>query len=154
MTRTAGERQLQDFIGKFDRRNAALLRALRTALRRRMPTAHELVYDNYNFFVIGYCSTARPSDCVVSLAADANGARLCFYYGASLPDPHGLLEGEGSQNRFIRIPSLETLERAEVAELITAAIAQGKVPLPETGPGKLIIRSISAKQRPRRKPPK
>jgi hypothetical protein len=29
-------------------------------LRQRLPTANELVYDNYNFFVIGYSSTERP----------------------------------------------------------------------------------------------
>ena len=34
-------------------------------MRKRFPTANELVYDNYNFFVIGYCTTERPSDCVV-----------------------------------------------------------------------------------------
>ncbi len=43
------------------------------ALRRRFPTAHELVYDNYNFFVIGYSPTERPSDSIVSIAAGANG---------------------------------------------------------------------------------
>jgi len=68
-----------------------------------MPTANELVYDNYNFFVIGYCSTERPSDCIASIAAAANGVGLSFYRGASLPDPHGLLLGSGSQNRFVRL---------------------------------------------------
>jgi hypothetical protein len=61
-----------------------------------MPTANELVYDNYNFFVIGYCSTERPSDCIASIAAAANGVGLSFYRGVSLPDPHGLLLGSGS----------------------------------------------------------
>jgi hypothetical protein len=109
------------------------------------------VYDNYNFFVIGYCSTERPSDCIVSIAAGANGVGLAFYYGATLPDPHKLLQGSGSQNRFIRIESVATLARPEVEALIAAAIAQGKNPLAKSGKGKLIIRSISVKQRPRRK---
>jgi hypothetical protein len=116
-----------------------------------MPTANELVYDNYNFFVIGYCSTERPSDCIVSIAAGANGVGLSFYRGATLPDPNGILQGEGSQNRFIRLESADVLSCPEAEALIHAAIAQGKVPLPESGAGKLIIRSISAKQRPRRK---
>src|SRR6202045_2659606 len=103
------EKQLAGFIGKFDSKNAALIRAVRKALRTRLPTANELVYDNYNFFVIGYCSTERPSDCVVSIAAAANGVGLSFYYGASLPDPLHLLLGSGSQNRFIRIESAATL---------------------------------------------
>jgi hypothetical protein len=31
-------------------------------MRKRFPTADELVSDNYSFFVIGYCTTERPSD--------------------------------------------------------------------------------------------
>src|SRR6202158_680472 len=145
------EEQLASFIDKFDPKHAALIRSVRKALRKRLPTANELVYDNYNFFVIGYCSTERPSDCIVSIAAGANGVGLSFYYGATLPDPHKLLLGSGSQNRFIRIESVATLTRPEVEELIAAAVAQAKRPLAGSGRGKLIIRSISKKQRPRRK---
>jgi hypothetical protein len=147
----SGEQQLASFIEKFDTKNAALIRTVRKALRKRLPTANELVYDNYNFFVIGYCSTERPSDCIVSIAAGASGVGLSFYYGATLPDPHKVLLGSGSQNRFIRIASVATVTRPEVEELIAAAIGQAKRPLPESGRGKLIIRSISKKQRPRSK---
>jgi hypothetical protein len=147
----AGERQLAGFIEKFDSKNAALIRSVRKVLRKRLPTANELVYDNYNFFVIGYCSTERPSDCILSIAAGANGVGLSFYYGAALPDPHKLLLGSGSQNRFIRIESAATLMRPEVEGLIAAAINNAERPLPTSGRGKLVIRSISKKQRPRRK---
>jgi hypothetical protein len=147
----SGKQQLSGFIEKFDSKSAALIRSVRTVLRKRLPTANELVYDNYNFFVIGYCSTERPSDCILSIAAGANGVGLSFYYGATLPDPHKLLLGSGSQNRFIRIESVATMTRPEVKELIAAAIAQAKRPLPGSGRGKLIIRSISKKQRQRRK---
>jgi hypothetical protein len=147
------EQQVQGFIDKFTPHHQALIRAARKALRKRLPAAHELVYDNYNFFVIGYCSTARPSDCILSLAAGANGVGLSFpYVGTALPDPHKLLQGSGSSNRFIRLPYAEVLARPEVDALIAAAIAQAKTPLPTTGKGPLVIRSISAKQRPRRKP--
>jgi hypothetical protein len=147
----AEEQQLAGFIAKFNSKHAALIRAVRRALRRRLPAAHELVYDNYNFFVIGYCSTERPSDCILSIAAGANGVGLSFYHGATLADPHRLLLGSGSQSRFLRIESAQTLLRSEVEDLIAAAIEQAQRPLPEKGSGRLIIRSISKKQRPRRK---
>ena len=149
-TAATNEKQLAGFIAKFDAKNAALIRSVRKALRKQLPSANELVYDNYNFFVIGYCSTERPSDCIVSIAAAANGVGLSFYYGATLPDPHKLLLGGGSQNRFLRLESAATLARPEVEELIAAAVSQGETPLPRSGKGKLIIRSISKKQRPRR----
>ena len=148
----SGEDQLESFNDKFDAKNAALIRSARKTLRKRLPTANELVYDNYNFFVIGYCSTERPSDCLVSITAAANGVGLSFYYGASLPDPLKLLLGSGSQNRFIRIESAATLAHPGVEDLIAAAIAQAERPLPASGRGKLVIRSISKKQKPRRKP--
>ncbi len=144
------EDQLAECIDKFTPEMAKAIRAVRAALRKRLPTANELVYDNYNFFVIGYCSTLRPSDCFTQLVADAHGVRLAFYYGSTLPDPAGILLGGGNQNRFIRLASARDLSKAEVEALIRAAIAQGKVPLPATGRGTLVIRSISAKQLPRR----
>jgi hypothetical protein len=151
-TSAAAEKQLEGFISRFEQKNQALIRATRKQLRRRLRSANELVYDNYNFFVIGFCTTERPSDCVVSIAAAANGVGLSFYRGATLPDPHKLLLGNGRQNRFIRIESPTTLLRPEVEALIAAAVAQAKTPLPAGGRGKLIIRSISEKQRPRRRP--
>jgi Domain of unknown function (DU1801) len=145
------ERRLKTFIAKFEPRHQTLIRAVRKALRKRFPTAYELAYDNYNFFVIGYGSTERPSDAIVSMAAGANGVGLCFIHGASLPDPHRILLGSGNQTRFIRLESVNVLTRPEVKALLAAAIARAKTPLPARGRGKLIIRSVSAKQRPRRR---
>jgi hypothetical protein len=145
------ERQLKGFIAKFEPRHQTLIRAVRKALRKRFPTTYELTYDNYNFFVIGYSSTERPSDAIVSMAAGANGVGLCFIHGASLPDPHKILLGSGNQTRFIRLESVDVLARPEVEALIAAAIARAKTPFPTRGRGRLIIRSVSEKQRPRRR---
>jgi hypothetical protein len=145
-------KQLASFVGKFRPADQRLIRSVRQALRKRFPTAHELVYDNYNFFVIGYSPTERPSDAIISMAARANGVGLCFIHGAKLPDPHNLLQGSGNQTRFIRLESPQVLDRPEVENLLAAAVAQSKTPLPVAGRGKLIIRSVSAKQRPRKKP--
>ena len=142
--------QVASFIAKFDRTNASLIRSCRSAMRKRLPTALELVYDNYNFLAIGYSPTERASDCVVSLACGANGVSLSFYYGATLPDPDGVLLGSGNQNRFVRLESARTLAEPAVERLIAAALAQAKTPMPESGKTRTIVKSISAKQRPRR----
>ena len=144
------EQQLKGFIAKFEAQNQVLIRAVRRALRRRFPTACELVYDNYNFFVIGYSPTERASDSMISIAAAANGVGLCFIHGAKLPDPKKILLGSGSQTRFVRLDSVQVLERPEVKALLAAAVAKAKTRLPKSGRGKVIIKSISAKQRPRR----
>jgi hypothetical protein len=144
------EQQLKGFVGKFEPAMGKLIRECRSVMRKRFPAANELVYDNYNFFVIGYCATKRPSDCVVSLAANSKGLGLSFYHGATVPDPHHILQGSGNQNRFVRLDGVATLSRPEVLELLDAAEAQADPPFVTTGRGKLIIRSISEKQRPRR----
>ena len=147
---TSPEKQITSFVAKFDPAVAKQIRACRALLRKRLPTATELVYDNYNFFVIGFCSTARSSDCIVSIAANSKGVGLHFYWGATLPDPHKLLQGSGSQNRFIRLPGVAMLSDPRVVTLIDHGAAQAKNPLPSAGRGATIIKSISAKQRPRR----
>ena len=143
--------QLAGFIAKFDPKIAKHIRACRAEMRGLLPTAIELVYDNYNFFVIGYGPTERPSEAILSIAADANGVGLAFLWGATLPDPKKLLQGSGKQNRFIRLPTLALLKSPDVLKLINAAVAQSKVPFPKKGGGYLVIKSVSAKQRPRRK---
>ena len=148
------EKQLDGFIAKFDPANQKLIRAVRTALRKRLPTAYELVYDNYNFFVIGYGPTERPSESILSIAAAANGVGLCFVHGASLPDPYRILSGSGKQTRFLHLDSAAVVARPEVEALIAAAVHHAKSPMRASGRIQLIIRSISAKQRPRQKPPK
>ena len=144
------ETQLDGFIAKFDDDNQKLIRACRKAMRKRLPTANELIYDNYNFFVIGYSPNERPSDSLFSIATGAKGASLCFLFGATLNDPDGQLLGSGNQTRFLRLESAASLKDPSVESLIAAAIAQSKVPLPAAGKGRLIIRSVSAKQRKRK----
>jgi hypothetical protein len=153
-TPASAERQLKGFIAKFAPAHQTLIRAVRQRLRGRFPTAYELAYDNYNFFVIGYGPTERPSDCIVSLVAGANGVGLCFIHGAKLPDPGKILRGSGNQTRSIHLGSADVLARPEIEALIAAAVARAKTPFRVDTRGRLIIRSVSAKQRPRRKPAK
>ena len=143
--------QLSAFLAKFEPAVARVVRAARAKLRKRMPTANELVYDNYNFFVIGYSPTERASDSLISIAAAANGVGLCFIRGAALADPDKLLSGSGKQTRFLRLPSADVLTQTGVDTLLTAATEQAKTKMRSSGKGTLIIKSISAKQRPRRK---
>jgi hypothetical protein len=144
------EVQLQSFIDKFAPAQQTRIVSLRKALRKRLPGANELVYDNYNFFVIGYSPTERPSDAVVSIAADAKKVSLCFIQGAALADPDNLLMGAGKQTRFLRLDGPATLDEPGVKALLAAAVAHSPERFSTNVRGKLVIRSVSAKQRPRR----
>jgi len=151
MTAPSDTDRIAEAIDRFDPTVARAIRAVRLALRRRFLTAYELIWDNYNAFVIAYGTSERPSDSIVSLAADMNGVNLEFARGASLPDPHGLLLGNGKFTRFVRLPDADaSIARPEVAALIDAAAAQASG-MRRSGSIVTILRSVSAKQRPRRR---
>jgi hypothetical protein len=143
-------KQVASFIAKFDPSIAKLTRSCRAELRKRYPTAIELVYENYNALAIGYSATERTSDVVFSLAVYARGLNLYFMYGRSLRDPDSLLQGSGNQGAFIRLTSLDTLDEPRVKRLIEHAVKQQKPGFVKKGRGYTVVKSISAKQRPRR----
>ena len=57
-------KQLTMFLSRFSPDIIALAKAARAKLRKRLPGAVEMVYDNYNALVIGYSPTERPSDAI------------------------------------------------------------------------------------------
>ena len=149
------EAQLRFFIEGFDPEEQRLIRSVRSAVRKRLPAANELVYDYYTFFVIGYSPTDHPTDGIVAIAARPDGVRLYLMYRNPLPDPKRLLLGSGKQTRFIRVEAANQLAHPDVEALIAAAIDQARMPLPSKAGamtrGRLVIRSISAKRQPRRR---
>ena len=145
------ETQLLSLIEKFDPKDRKLIRSVRSAVRKRLPAANELLYDYGSFFVIGYSPTERPTDGIVSIAARPDGVRLYLMQGPRLPDPKKLLMGSGKQVRFIQVEAARRLAHPDVEALIAAAIDRAEVPLPSKGRGTLILKSTAAKRRPRRR---
>jgi hypothetical protein len=146
--------QVVGFIDKFEPKLAKLVKSARAEIKRRFPTAIELVYDNYNALAIGYSTTERTSDVIFSLAVYARGLNLYFLYGRSLADPKGILQGSGNQGAFVRVDRLTVFDDPDVDALINQAVAKTKPPLAKQGGGYTIVKSISPKQRPRRPPAK
>lgn len=144
------EAQLEGFLAKYTPEVAAEAVAALERLRPQVPGAVEMVYDNYNALVVGFGATERPSEAVLSIAVMPRWVTLCFLQGAALPDPHGLLRGDGNVVRNLRLGSAADVDRPEVRELVALAVAGSKTPFDPARPGRMVIRSISAKQRPRR----
>lgn len=145
------EEQLAGFIAKYEPQIEARVWPILAAMRVRLPGALELVYDNYQFLAIGYAPGERTSEAIFSIAVAPTRVLLCFLQnGASLADPEGLLRGSGNQVRNVILDDAATLDRPPVKALMAEALATAKVPLDPETPYRLIIKSISAKQRPRR----
>ena len=147
---TTPAQQLAGFITKFDPAIARLARSARVVLRKRLPNAVELVYDNYNALAIGFGPSDRAGKAVLSLAVMPRWVTLCFLFGAGLPDPHRLLNGSGSRVRHVRLHAAEDFDDPRVQDLLAAALDRSEPPINPTREQQLIIKSISGKQRPRR----
>jgi hypothetical protein len=144
------EAELDAFVGKFAPQMQERIRLCRARMQAQFPEAVQMVYDNYNFLVVGFGPTRRPSEAILSLAADRKGINLCFLQrGPDLPDPEHLLRGSGTVVRTLPLDSAEDLERPEVQALIEAASRLASVPMAAADCGELIIKSVSATQRPR-----
>lgn len=145
-TKTTPEAVLRSLIAQYPPKDQALIRAVRSSVRKRVPTANELVYDYSGSLVLGYTPTEHGKDGVLSIAVKADGVRLYVGGGPRLPDPKKLLLGSGGA-RYILVESARRLAHPDVKALIAAAIAQAAVPLPAKGRGKLIDRSAAQKKR-------
>jgi len=134
------EAQLRSLIKKLDPKNQRLIRSVRSAVRKRFPTANELVYDYGTSLVIAYSPSDRGIEGIVSIAARTDGVRLYLMNGPRLPDPKKLLMGTGKQVRFIPVEAARRLKHPDVEALIAAAIGRARVQLPAKGSGRLVIK--------------
>ena len=144
------ESQLAVFIAKYAPEIGALAREVHAKMRERLPGAIEMVYDNYNALVIGFGPSERASEAIFSIVLYPRWVSLFFLHGARLPDPKKLLKGRGGQVRHIVLEDTSDLDKPAVRDLIQRALKNAAQPLDSAGPGRLVIKSISARQRPRR----
>lgn len=120
-------------------------------MRVQFRGAHELVYDNYNALAIGWSPTPRTSDVICSLALYPRWVSLFFFRGTKLPDPDERLRGAGSTVRHIVLEAgAATLDQPAVRRLIAHAKKLSPVSIDPKATSELVIKSISANQRPRR----
>jgi hypothetical protein len=142
--------QLDGFLAKYTPEISAQAKAILRRMRALYPTALELVYDNYNALAIGYAPTERASDAVFSIALYPKWVSLFFLQANGLPDPDKLLKGSGTVAKHIVLQSPVTLDDHSLQSLMRSAELRAKVPFDKKGIHRLIIKSISTKQRSRR----
>ena len=150
VARRLAEAELRVLIAKFAPADHGLVTALRRSLRKRLPTAHEVVYAYRDCFVISYSPTERGYEGVLAIRGSADGVKLYFNQGKGLPDPEKLLRGSANA-RWILLEGPSTIARPAVARLMDEAIARNRVPFARIGRGPVVIRSASAKPRRRSK---
>jgi hypothetical protein len=144
------ESQLDAFLDKYTPAIATLARACLAKMRARLPGAVQLVYDNYNALAIGFGPSERASEAVFSIALYPRWVTLFFLQGAGLPDPRRILKGSGKVVRHIVLASAADLDQPAIQDLMGQALKRAEAGIDPAAPGRLVIRSVSARQRPRR----
>jgi hypothetical protein len=144
------ETQLASFITKYTPEIAALAEGILNRMRKLYPTAVEIVYDNYNALAIGFGPSDRASEVIFSITLYPKWVSLFFMQAKGLSDPYLLLRGSGSVARHVVLKSVHMLDDPELRALMDDASAKAKLPLNAEGKHRLVIKSVSKKQRPRR----
>jgi hypothetical protein len=143
-------KELEKFMAKYE---PGIVRQAKTALgkvRKIVPGAVEMVYDNYNALMVGFGPSEKASLAVFSIVLLPEHVALCFLQGAKLPDPGKRLQGEGNVVRPVRLIPLALLDDPEIRGLMELVKKRTKVKIDPKQKRKLVIKSISKKQRPRR----
>ncbi len=149
--RSPTEKQIAGFLAKYTPQMVASGTESRARMRQVIPGGVEFVYDNYNALVFGFGPTERPSEAVLSLALMPKWVTLCFLKGAKLSDPKQILRGSGNIVRNVRLSAPSDLDDPYIRHLIDDAIGAASPKFPADGEApSTIIKSVSAKQRPRR----
>ena len=146
----ASEAQLEAFLGRYLPGVAAVGRGAVRQLRTRLPGCDVLVYDNYQALAVGFSPDGKTGAAFLSVALYPRWVNLFFLQGAGLNDPAGVLQGAGSIVRHVRMSGVDDLDLPHIRTLIDAAVAGSEVPYDANREGKLVIKSVSAKQKPRR----
>jgi hypothetical protein len=142
--------QLDGFIAKYSPDVAKLGRAAIARMRKLLPAAQVLVYDNYNALAVGFAPSERTASAVFSIVLYPRWVSLFLLKGARLPDPHRRLSGSGNVVRHVVLTDLEVLDDPQIRELMQRALDRCGASLQAGKPGAIVIKSISARQRPRR----
>jgi hypothetical protein len=92
--------------------------SLRELIRTTVPEAEERAYPGwhgigYHHPEVGYFAAIFPERDLVKLA---------FEHGVELPDPQGLLQGEGKRVRYVILSEAKAVPRAAIRALLQAAI--------------------------------
>lgn len=114
-------RELIKFLKPYNREIQKLALNLRALVLEEMAPCYENIYDAYSAVAIGYGTSNRLKDGIFHIAVYAKAVNLGFNDGATLPDPKGILQGNGNRIRHLTIRTGEDLSRPEIRAYIRRA---------------------------------
>ena len=121
-----------ELVARFEPPVPLLAQAVRRLVHDVMPRVVEIVWVRQG--TVGWgTGPKKMTEHFCYMTLHRRHVNLGFYYGAELPDPHGLLGGPGKLLRSMRVGSVDDLARPGVRELVEVAGTHRVPPLPPAG---------------------
>ena len=115
------DKDFEAILAAYPQHVQAIAVAVRKLIFATLPQPLEMIEASPK--IVGYGFGHRYADLVCSLIPSKTGVKLGLAYGASLPDPTGLLEGEGKVHRHIAFRSAADVKKPGVKALLKSALA-------------------------------
>ena len=108
------EKTVDAYIQSLPADKGEIVTALRALVRAAAPKASESIKWAQPVYEV--------SGPVVWIKAHKQHVNVGFWRGAELPDPQGLLEGDGDRMRHVKLTSLKDIKKGALTAFIKAAV--------------------------------
>lgn len=144
--------QLLEFLAAYPAQAADLFLAVREFVLQEAPEASEVVFDGYSAVSITFTFTESWTAGFCHVVAYSKHVNLGFNRGSQLPDPHGVLIGDGNWVRHISIHTAGDLSLPYLRDYIQAAIEEIGPPDKKSRPKVILKATPGSKRRPKLEP--
>jgi hypothetical protein len=113
-------KDITQFLAGYDEPVFQQTMLLRKMLLQTLPDVTEQI--DISAKMIAYTYGQKYTELVCVIIPSKKGLKLGFNQGPSLPDPEGLLEGEGKISRYVVIKSETDVTQPALKELVVSAL--------------------------------
>ena len=108
---------LQTLLALYSPAVQEICLALRSVTREAMPQAIEIIYHA----ALNYSVSQSVSERLCYIAPQPTYVNVGFFFGADLPDPEHLLQGQGKRLRHTKVKRLQDAQNPALAQMIHSA---------------------------------
>jgi hypothetical protein len=117
-------RALAEFLKPYDPAVRALALGLRKLVVSEVAPCRETLFRTSYTVAFLYRAPSGASESFCHISVHRRHVNLAFMRGSLLPDPNGVLEGDGAWMRHIHVKVPADLDRPELRTLVRAACAE------------------------------
>ena len=114
-------RDIDAFLARYPAPVRETAAAARKLLKAHLPDSAETLDESAK--LLGYSYGPGYKGLVCTLIMSQTGVKVGIFRGAELPDPKGLMAGEGKVHRHVQLRSADDAKKPGLSELLETALA-------------------------------